>query len=189
MVDEEKLEIPKIPYSGHYPSAARYLIEEGMCATPRQIPVDLRWVYGLDIIYNFKGMTPANFAKYKDTILLLTLQEGMRYKGERRMIYAALEVHLGRLKKGRDLSERKTFMAAGNMDPDVMVYGEQALGYTVPQKYFLINKVEDILNIVQRYPDKLNLQKPYKVLRLTISIRRRKPVTGKVYAPAKPPGG
>jgi len=58
-----------------------------------------------------------------------------------------------------------------------MVYGEEALGYKLPEDYpkkpFLINKVEEILGI----PDSpspgayVKKQKPYKVLFLVISIR------------------
>ena len=69
-----------------------------------------------------------------------------------------------------------SYIAAKHTDADIMVYGEQALGYTIPEgakKPFLINRVEEILNI----PDSpspgpyVNKQRPYKVLSMTICIR------------------
>lgn len=165
--------IRKKPYAGHYPSAARYLIEEGICATPRQYEKEFHWAEGINIVYTLYGMTPANFRKYSDTLLLLAYQEGMRYN-EYGYKFAGFDVRLGRSRKGKDLQEIVTFQAAMNKDPDVMVYGEGALGYTVPQTYFLTNKVEDILDLAKRYPDQLNKQAPYKVLRLFICIRERR---------------
>jgi hypothetical protein len=157
----------KIPYQGHYPSAARFLIEEGVCATPRQIQRVLTWAEGIDIIYTLKGLSPANFSKYSDSLLLLAYQEAKRYNIHK-WKFASFDVKLGRLKRGRDLPEVATFQAAMHDDPEIMVYGP---GYEVPERHFLYHKVEDILDIVKRYPKKLSVQRPYKVIRLTISIR------------------
>lgn len=154
-------------YSGYYPSAARLLIEDGICATPRQVERKLTWAESLDIIYTLKGLTPVNFRNYSDTLLLLAYQEAMRYN-EYKWKFASFEVRLGRLKKGRDLPEVATFQTAMHDDPEVMVYGP---GYEVPQRHFLYNKVEDILDIVKRYPTKVSLQIPFRVIRLVISIR------------------
>lgn len=162
--------ISKIPYKGRYLSAARFLIEEGVCATPRQYEVSLKWADGINIIYTLKGLTPANFRKYSDSLLLLAYQEAMRYN-EYRWKFAGFDVRLGRLKKGRDLPEIVTFQAAMHDEPDIMVYGP---GYTVPQRYFLYNKVEDILEIARRYKDRVSKQIPYKVIRLFIHIREPK---------------
>lgn len=163
--------IKKKSYFGHYPSAARYLIEEGICATPRQTVSEvLRWAEALEITYTLRGLTPANFSRYSDTLLLLAYQEAMRYN-EYKWKFAKFEVRLGRLKKGRDLQEIVTFQSAMHDDPEIMVYGP---GYEVPQRYFLYNKVEDILDIPKRYPGKVSKQNPYRVIKLIISIREPK---------------
>ena len=162
--------IKKIPYGGHYPSAGRYLIEEGISSTPKQYEKHLKWADGIDIVYSLKDLTPANFQKYSDTLLLLAYQEGMRYNAYK-WKFAGFDVKLGRLAKGRDLPEVVTFQAAMHDDPEIMVYGEEALGYEVPQKFFLNDKVNEILEILKRYSGKLKSQKPFKVIRLFISIR------------------
>ncbi len=158
----------KIPYKGQYPSAARYLIQEGVTATPRQITRELRWADGVDIVYTLRDMTPANFRKYADSLLLLAYQEAMRYNTTGRWKFAAFDARLGRLKKGRDLPEIITFQAHMHDDPDIMVYGP---GYEVPNKVFLKDQVEKVVDIVRRYSDRINKQAPFKVIRLTISIR------------------
>lgn len=157
----------KIPYHAHYPSAARFLIEEDICSTPRQFEKTLLKSEGIDIIYTLRNLTPANFHKYSDKLLLLAFQEATRYN-QYKWKFAGFEVRLGRLKKGRDLPEVATFQAAMHDDPEIMVYGP---GYEVPQRYFLYNKVEDILDITRRYPGHLKRQAPYKVIQLFISIR------------------
>lgn len=157
----------RIPHRGVYPSAARYLIEEDVCSIPRQHKRELAWAEGIDIVYTLRGLTPANFLKYSDTLLLLALQEARRYD-QYKWKFAGFDVRLGRLKKGRDLPEIATFQASMHDEPDIMVYGP---GYEVPQKYFLYNQVEAILDIAKRYTDKVNKQSPYKVIRLFISIR------------------
>jgi len=159
--------IPKKPYRGRYPSAARLLIEEGITSIPRQKSRDLKWAEGIDIVYTLKRLTPANFRKYSDTLLLLALQEAMRYN-EYKWKFAAFDVRLGKLRKGKDLPDINTFKASMHDEPDIMVYGP---GYEVPQKIFLIDQVEKILDIATRYGDRVNKQAPYKVVRLTISIR------------------
>ena len=94
----------------------------------------------------------------------------MRYN-ETRWKFASFDVKLGRLKKGRDLPEVISFTAAMHPDPDILVYGP---GYTVPQRHFLYNKVEDILEIAKRYADKVSKQTPFRVIELRISIREEK---------------
>ena len=160
----------KIPYKAHYPSAARYLIEEGICATPRQYTKELRWADGIDIVYTLKNLTPANFSNYANELLLLAYQEAMRYD-QYRWKFAGFDVKLGRL-KGKDVPDIVTYQASMHGEPDIMVYGEEALGYDVPQKYFLNNKIKDILDISQRYKGSVSKQAPYRVIRLFISIRQ-----------------
>lgn len=154
-------------YGYNYPSAARMLIEDDITNVPRQYLRPLNWANGIDIVYTLRGLTPANFKKYSDTLLLLAYQEASRYE-EYKWKFASFDVRLGRLRKGKDLPEIATFTASMHDDPDILVYGP---GYEVPQKHFLIDKVKDILDLAKRYGDKLNKQKPYKVIRLTISIR------------------
>lgn len=161
----------KIPHRGHFPSAARFLIEDDICSTPRQYNRDLAWAEGIDIVYTLRNLTPANFLEYSDKLLLLALQEATRYN-QYKWKFAGFDVKLGRLKKGRDLPEIATFQSAMHDEPDIMVYGPgYEPGYEPPQRHFLYNKVEDILDIVKRYTDKVNKQSPYKVIRLFISIR------------------
>jgi len=161
----------KIPYKGSYPSAARYLIEEGITATPRQVPKELKWADGIDIVYTLQNLTPANFRKYSDSLLLLAYQEAVRYKEAGRWKFSVLDVRLGRLKKGRDLPETISFQAHMHDDPDIMVYGP---GYETPGAPFLKDQVDKILDIVRRYAGQVNKQAPFKVIRLTISIRQPK---------------
>ena len=158
----------KKPYSNVYPSAARYLIEEDVCATPRQVKRDeLNWAEGIDIVYTLRGLTPANFRHYSDSLLLLAYQEAKRYN-EYKWKFARFDVRLGRLKAGRDLPEIASFQASMHDDPEIMVYGP---GYETPRKEFLKDKVEDILDITKRYSGKVDKQNPYKVVKLIISIR------------------
>lgn len=158
----------KIPYAGRYPSAARMLIEQNVTSAPRQIRRDdINWADGIDIVYTLKGLTPAAFREFSDSLQLLAYQEAMRYN-EYKWKYARFEVKLGRLKKGRDLPEIASFQSAMHDDPEVLIYGP---GYETPRREFLYNKVEDILDIVKRYLGKVSKQNPYKVIKLIISIR------------------
>jgi len=159
----------KKPYKGRYPSAARYLISQGVASAPKQVDRvgDLRWADGIDITYNLSGLTPVNFQKYSDSILLLAYQEAMRYN-EYKWKFAKIDVRLGRLQKGRDLPEVATFQAAMHDEPEILVYGP---GYEVPQRHFLYHKVQDILDITKRYLGKVSKQTPYRVVGLTICIR------------------
>ena len=159
------------PYLGHYPSAGRYLIEEGIANPPKQIKKELKWAEGIDIIYNLTNLTPANFKKYSDSLMLLALQESNRYK-EAKWKFAGFDVRLGRLPKGKDIPDITTFQASMHDDPEIMIYGP---GYDVPQKYFLKDKIADILDIAKRYQGKLKTQNPYRVIRLIISIRDPRP--------------
>ena len=158
----------KIAYSGRYPSAARYLMEEDITSIPRQVKRDdLGWAEGVDIIYTLRGLTPANFRTYSDSLLLLAYQEMMRYESSK-WKFASLEVRLGRLKKGRDLPEIASFQSAMHDSPEIAIYGP---GYEVPQRHFLYHKVSDILDITKRYLGKVSKQNPYRVIKLVISIR------------------
>ena len=59
-----------------------------------------------------------------------------------------------------------------------MVYGEAALGYTLPEEFkrkpFLVNKIQEILDIPLEYSPQVTKQMPFKVVTMTISIRAGK---------------
>lgn len=158
----------KKPYKGRYPTAAMVLIDQGITSAPRQVhKEELRWADGIDITYILKDLTPVKFREVSDTLMLLAYQEMMRYE-ESKWKFARFDVKLGRLKKGHDLPEIASFPCAMHDEPEIAVYGP---GYETPTRHFLYNKVEDILEIVKRYPGKVSKQAPYKVVKLVISIR------------------
>lgn len=137
---------------------------------------DLEYDDGIDIVYRLKRMTPARFKEFSDALLLAAYTEAERYK-EEKWKFAKFEVQLNRTPKGRKtVSPRRTYIAAKHPESEIMVYGEEALGYTIPEgapKPFLINKVEDILGIPESESPGPYVQKqnPYKVLSMTICIR------------------
>ena len=165
-------------YVRKYPDITQLLHKEGVLVTyPVQINrTDLEYDDGVDIVYRLKRMTPARFREFSDALLLAAYTEAERYK-EEKWRFAKLEVQLNRTSKGRKtVSPRRTYIAAKNPDSEVMVYGEEALGYTIPEgmpKPFLINKVEEILGIPESESPGVYVQKqnPYKVLSMTICIR------------------
>lgn len=158
----------KKSYKGQYPSAARHLMNEGITSIPKQVKKeDLAWAEAIVITYTLRGLTPVNFRKYADSLMLLAYQEMMRYN-EYKWKFASFEVKLGRLKKGRDLADVQSYQTAMHDEPEICVYGP---GYDTPQRHFLYNKVEDILDIAKRYMGKVNKQNPYRVIKLVISIR------------------
>lgn len=160
-------------WSGRYPSAARYLMEEGMTYDrPSQTLDRWTWTGGtserITITYKLIGMNPANFQKYRDSLLLLAYQEAMRYN-EYRWKYARFEVKIGATKKYRkDIPEVNWFAAATDENAEVMVYGP---GYAIEPDKTLAKKARDILDIAKRYLGKVSKQKPYRVLKLVICIR------------------
>jgi len=170
-------------YSGKYPEVTNYLLERGaISGPPKQIKrVDLVYDEGIDIVYELREMTPAKFKEFADTLLLAAFTEAERYKDERYR-FAKFVVRLNRTAKGRKtISPIREYTAAKHPDSNIMVYGEKALGYELPEEYkrrpFLINKVEDIIGIPESpspgpYVVK---QRPYKVLRLIISLRAGMP--------------
>lgn len=165
------------PY-GKHSDVVKLLKETGVLKSlPRQIlREDLEYDEGIDIIYELKGLTPKKFEQVADMLMLTTVSEANRYK-EYKYSFAKLDVKLNRTEKGKaQVAPIRTYIAARHTDPDIMVYGEQALGYSLPEgqkKPFLIDKVKEILGI----PDSpspgiyVTKQSPYKVTRLTICIR------------------
>ncbi len=166
-------------YRGQWPAVVRILHDQGAIqGYPVQIErVDLLFDEGIDIVFKLKGMTPAKFARLSDTLLLAAYTEAERYS-EEKYRFAKFEVQLNRNTKGRKtINPTRTYVAAKHPDSSIMVYGEEALGYTLPEEYtkrpFLINKVEEILNI----PDSpspgpyVSKQRPYRVLTMVVAIR------------------
>jgi len=170
-----------------YPAVTQLLRSNGLLdGWPTQLArTDLTYDEGVDIKYRFRRMTPARFRDYSDSILLAAYTEAQRYEGEKYK-FAKFEVKLKRNEKGRksQLEPMRTYTCAKQTDAEVMVYGASALGYKptyyphggtteTEQRSYLINKVEDILQIPDStspgpYVDKQN---PYVVVSLTISIR------------------
>ena len=141
---------------------------------PQQIDrKDLIYDEGVDIVYSLKGMTPAKFREYSEILLQTAYTEAERYK-EEKYRFARFEVEINRVAKGRkSTSPIRDYTAAKHTDSDVMVFGEEKLGYTIPEgfrKPYLINKVDQILSIPDEYPGS-DKQRPYKVLTMIISIR------------------
>jgi len=165
------------PYSKNFTEATKILHNSGVLA---RLPVqfsreDLVYDEGVDIKLYFKGMTPAKFREFSDVILLAAYQEAQRYE-DVRYKFAKLEVELHRTPKGRkSVGPERTYQTGMNPDSETMVYGEEALGFEMPEEYkkrpFLKNKVEAILDLPAPYVDYLNKQRPYRVLSLTICIR------------------
>jgi len=161
------------PYRGQYPGVVDYLLDKGVLKhPPRQVHrEDLIYDEGIDITYEFKKLTPEKFKEFADTILLAAETEASRY-GEEYWKFAYLDVELGGSPKGRTKSGEdpliRTFTAGKHKEPDIMVYGP---GYEVGEPTFLIDKVQQILEIPERYRDSQGKQRPYKVLRLVIGIR------------------
>lgn len=170
-------------YKGKYPDITNYLLERGaITGLPKQVKrVDLVYDEGVDIVYDLKGMTPAKFKEFADSLLLAAFTEAERYKDEK-WRFAKFVVRLNRTAKGRKtINPIREYVAAKHPDSDIMVYGEKALGYELPEEYkkrpFLINKVEEIIGIPESpspgpYVVK---QRPYKVLRMVISLRAGMP--------------
>lgn len=167
------------PYGRRYDPIAKMLYERGFLVKyPDQIlRDDLKYDSGIDIVYRFRKMTPKAFEEYSDALLLLTCNEATRYKDEK-WKFARINVELNRTAKGRKtIQPTREYTAGKHEDPDIMVYGEEALGYELPEeaksKPFLTNRVKDIVDIVETISPEgtVRRQNPYKVLTLTICIR------------------
>ena len=174
------------PYKRKYPEVVRLLYEKGILATyPVQIKRDdLRYAEGIDIVYKLKGLTPAKFKEYSEALLWAAYEEARRYD-EEPIKFARFDVQLNRTEKGRKVITQpiREFTARGQSSAEVMVFGKQALGYVptyfrggkeVEQKSYLINQVDLILELLEKYmKDFLSKQRPYKVIALVVSIRRK----------------
>ncbi len=170
------------PYNRKYSDVTKLLYDKGYLQRyPKQhLRDDLQYDEGIDIVFDLKSLPPAKFAEASDLLLLAAYTEAQRYK-EETYKFAKFLVNLNRTVEGKKQVKRERgYIASRHREADIMVYGEQALGYTLPEeeksKPFLINKVQEILGI----PDSpspgpyVKKQQPYKVTRLTIGIRAGK---------------
>jgi len=168
------------PYRREYSDVIKLLYQRGVLASyPKQVKRDdLQYAEGIDIIIPLVGMTPAKFKEYNSALLWVAYEEAKRYD-EAPIKFARFDVQLNRTEKGRKTITKpvREYTARGHPDADVMVFGEEALGYEVPEKMakpFLTNKVDEILAIAETYLKEYVLkQRPYKVIALIISIRRK----------------
>lgn len=174
-----------IPYNRKYSETVRLLYQKGVLeGYPKQEERTLRYAEGIDIVVNLRSMTPAKFKEYAESLLWVAYEEAKRYIGEP-IIFAKFSVRLTRNEKGRKVISQpvREFTARSNPDPEVLVFGKQALGYVpthviagreVELKASLSDKVDEILNLTETYiKDYLQKQRPYKVLQMIISIRRK----------------
>ena len=166
-------------YGGKHSEVVNLLYKKGIIdGYPSQMDrSDLQYDDGVDIVFRFKNLTPKKLDEYADMILLAAFQEAERYK-EYRYKFAKISVAINRTAKGRKTIEPVlTYTAAKHHDANVLVYGEEALGYDLPEdekrRPFLKNKIEEILDIADRYqPDKtVQKVKPFKVISMVIGIR------------------
>lgn len=173
-------------YNKQYSDAVKMLHQGGVLdGYPRQGKRgDLRYAEGIDIEVRLKGMTPAKFKEYSEILLWVAYEEAKRYIGEQ-ILFAKFTVRLNRNEKGRKTISQpvREYTARGNTDPKVLVFGKEALGYVpthfiqgkeVELKASLADKAEEILNLTEKYmKDFLQKQRPYKVLSMTICIRKK----------------
>ncbi len=165
------------PYKGGWPDVTKLLHKEGVLTRyPAQHKAMIEYDEGIDIVYTLKNLPPKKFEQVADLLLLAAVTEAKRYPMAK-YYFARLEVRLNRTEKGKSKAgPTRWYTAQKHDDPDVMVYGEEALGYSIPEgfkKPFLLNKVKEILSI----PDSpspgafVRKQKPYVVSTLIISMR------------------
>lgn len=175
-----------IPYHRKYSETVKLLYQKGVLeGYPKQeLRDDLQYAEGVDVVVNLRGMTPAKFREYAESLLWVAYEEARRYEGEP-IIFAKFSVRLNRNEKGRKVISQpvREYTARGHSDPQILVFGKQALGYIpthfvggkeVELKASLSDKVDEILALTEVYiKDYLQKQRPYKVLSMSICIRRK----------------
>ncbi len=167
------------PYPGEQPiKLARSLFKLGVLV---KYPVqkkrdDLTTFRGVDIHYYFRGMTPSTFKELVDMLLLAAYEEASRYS-EAPWKFAKFTVDLNLNAKGRTegVSETREYIAAKHPDAETMVWGK---GIDLPEGVpspFLVDKAEQILDILESESPGPYLQRknPFKVRSMTISIREQ----------------
>ena len=163
-------------YQGKYPGATQDLYKLGLLS---QFPVQKVMVlfrdHGINIIYRLKGCTPEKFKQVSGLLLEVAEVECRRYP-EFRWKFARFEVRLGRTAKGRKaLPLDQTYTAGKHTEAEIMVWGIPG-GVPGEDTNFLIDKVEQILDIPTRYVGRVKKQRPYVVIRLEICLRAGEPL-------------
>ena len=163
--------MPVHRYMGRYPRATGDLYRLGLL---RQMPVQkivtLFRDYGVNITYRLKGCTPERFRRISHLLLEAAEAECGRYP-EFRWKFARFEVQLNRTAKGRrSLPLTQTYTAGKHVEADIMVWGVPG-GVPGEVTNFLIDKVEQIIDIPTRYIGRVKKQRPYTVLELEICLR------------------
>jgi len=157
-----------IRYRGRYPEAEEDLRDRGLLwhgRYPTQKPIYLVKKDGVDIFIKFQRMDPIHFSKNSSLILKAALEEASRYESIPSSVrFAEFVVDIWDKSKHRKPIER-TFTTEYNPDSDIMVYGITGWGGT-----FLVDKVDNILDIPKRYAEKMR-SPTYKVKLLRIGIR------------------
>ena len=163
--------MPVHRYKGRYPRATGDLYRLGLL---RQFPVQKEVIlfrdHGINITYRLKGCTPEKFRRISHLLLEAAEAECKRYP-EFRWKFARFEVQLNRTAKGRkSLPLTQTYTAGKHTEAEIMVWG---IPGGVPEEVtnFLIDKVEQIIDIPTRYIGRVNRQRPYTVLELEVCVR------------------
>ena len=164
-------------YKGRYPQPTRDLHDLGLLRQfPTQREVLLLRDHGVNITYRFKGLTPERLRLAAKILLEAAFEETVRYEDDYRWKFARFDVQLNRTAKGRkSLPLTQTYTAGKHTDGHIMVYGP---GYEVDDKIFLVDKIEQILDIPTRYTGKVKKQRPYTVARMQVCLR-----AGEMYIP------
>ena len=137
---------------------------------PVQKAVILFRDHGINITYRLKGMTPERFRRISHLLLEAAEAEANRYP-EFRWKFARFEVQLNRTAKGRkSLPLTQTYTAGKHTEADIMVWGIPG-GVPGEVTNFLIDKVEQIIDIPTRYIGRVKRQRPYTVLDMEICLR------------------
>lgn len=115
------MDIRKIPYGGHYPSALKSLIDGGLINIPRQRERSTRFTEGVDIDYHL-GWNMEILKENIDTLLLAIYEDATRYHnrfpkcGFWAKIYFK---HVGRTELPEPIGVHTW------LDPDTFVYGPE----------------------------------------------------------------
>lgn len=171
-------------YKGVYPKPTSKLDKLGLLRRmPVQKAVKLFRDSGINIAYKLKGCTPEKFRQVASILLEAAEAECNRYP-EFKWKFARFEVQLNRTAKGRkSLPLTQTYTAGKHFEADIMVWGVPG-GVPGEVTNFLIDKVEQIIDIPTRYIGRVKRQRPYKVLELEVCLR-----VGEVFSTEVKPGG
>lgn len=165
-------------YKQTYPEVTKHLKEIGVLTRwPTQSTAAIEYDDGIDIVYQLKNLTPSRFAEVADFLLLAAREECKRYEDVGNLFFTSITVKLNRNAKGLSrVGPLRVYTASKHRNPEIMIYGEEALGYELPhgvKKPFLTDRVKEILGI----PDSespgayTKKKKPYTVVKMVISIR------------------